>query len=85
MNLVNQDKLNDIIGRNIKYYRIRCKKYGFFLTQERLAEMINVSVSLISGLESKKVKKGISISNLYKIAFVLDVPIKNFLEDKDEC
>ena len=80
-----QDKLNKVVGSNIKYYRTRCDKYGFFITQEKLAEMINVSVSLISNLESKKVKKGISISNLYKISYVLDVAIDKFLEERDEC
>ena len=54
------------------------------MTQERLAELINVSVSHISSLESSKSKKGISISNLYKISKVLNIPIHKFLEDNDD-
>lgn len=78
---MNQDKLNIIIGKNIKKYRqIYMQKYGK-MTQEDLAEIINVSVSLISSLESTSVSKGISINNLYKISIVLNVPISNFFED----
>ena len=79
-----QDRLNKIIGKNIKKYRkitiIERKK----LTQEKLAELINVSVSLISNLESNKSKKGISITNLYKISVVLNIPISKFMEDDNE-
>lgn len=78
---VNQEKLNYIIGKNIKKYRKLYNKNGVNMTQEKIAELINVSVSHISSLESYKTKKGISISNLYKIAVVLDVPIQKLLED----
>lgn len=79
-----QDKLNKIIGKNIKKYRRKTFIDGKRLTQEKLAELINVSVSLISSLESNKSKKGISINNLYKISIVLDIPISKFMEDNDE-
>ncbi len=80
---MNQEKLNYIIGRNIKKYRKLYNKNGYKMTQEKLAELINVSVSHISSLESNKTKKGISISNLYKISIVLGVPINKLLEDND--
>ena len=54
------------------------------MTQEDLAEIINVSVSLISNLESSSVIKGISINNLYKISIVLRVPISKFFEDDND-
>ena len=79
---MNQDKLNDIIGKNIKKYRLEYKDEK--ITQEKLAELINVSVSLISSLESNKTKKGISINNLYKISLVLNVPIDKFFEEDNE-
>lgn len=79
-----QDKLNKIIGENIKKYRRKTFIDGKRLTQEKLAELINVSVSLISSLESNKSKKGISINNLYKISIVLDTPISKFMEDNNE-
>lgn len=79
-----QEKLNKIIGKNIKYYRSKTFIDGKKLTQEKLAELINVSVSLISNLESNKSKKGISINNLYKISIVLNTPISKFMEDNNE-
>ena len=79
-----QDRLNEIIGKNIKKYRKITILDGKKLTQEKLAELINVSVSLISNLESNKSKKGISITNLYKISVVLNVPISKFMEDDNE-
>ncbi len=79
-----QDMLNKIIGKNIKKYRRKTFIDGKRLTQEKLAELINVSVSLISSLESNKSKKGISINNLYKISIVLNTPISKFMEDNNE-
>ena len=78
---MNQEKLNQIIGNNIKKYRNKCIINGKIMTQEKLAELINTSVSLIGNLESNKIKQGISISNLHKISIVLDVPINKFFEE----
>ena len=80
--IMNQDKLNNIIGKNIKKYRLAYKNEK--ITQEKLAELINVSVSLISNVESNKSKKGISITNLYKISVVLNIPISKFMEEDNE-
>ena len=79
-----QDRLNKIIGKNIKKYRKITIIEGKKLTQEKLAELINVSLSLISNVESNKSKKGISITNLYKISVVLNIPISKFMEDDNE-
>ena len=76
---MNQDRLNSIIGKNIKKYRLLYDKEK--MTQEKLAELLNVSVSLISSLESNKTKKGISINNLYKISVILNTPISKFFEE----
>ncbi|MBR4178480.1 MAG: helix-turn-helix transcriptional regulator [Bacilli bacterium] len=78
---MNQNKLNALIGKNIKKYRLLTIINGKCMTQEKLAEEINVSVSLISSLESSKTKKGISIPNLYKISIVLKTPINKFFEE----
>ncbi len=80
---MNQEKLNYIIGKNIKKYRKLYKNNDINMTQEKLAELINVSVSHISSLESNKTKKGISLTNLYKISVVLEVPIHKFMEDNE--
>lgn len=85
VNFMTQKELNNIIGINIKKYRKKYNKlHNTNITQEGLAELINVSVSLISSLESNKNNKGISISNLYKISIVLDVPINKFFEVNDD-
>lgn len=81
---MNQEKLNLIIGKNIKKYRKLYNKKGVKMTQEKLAELINVSVSHISSLESNKSKKGISIVNLYKISLVLGIPIQKLFEDEND-
>ena len=81
---MNQDELDIIIGKNIKKYRKLYNKMYGKMTQEDLAEIINVSVSLISNLESSSVIKGISINNLYKISIVLRVPISKFFEDDND-
>jgi len=79
---MNQSQLNIIVGKNIKKYRLLYNESHEKLTQEKLAEAINVSVSTISNLESNKIKKGISIKNLYKISIILDTPINKFLRKK---
>lgn len=73
--------LYSIIGKNIRYYRKLYSTNNDEMTQEKLAEIINVSTSLIGNLESKKTYQGISIYNLYKISKILDVSIDNFFID----
>ena len=80
---MNQQELYKIIGKNIKKYRKIYNKNGGIMTQERLAEEADVSVSLISSLESEKTNKGISIVNLYKISIILGVSIDKFLENEE--
>ena len=79
-----KEKLNQIIGKNIKKYRLLYNINVEKMTQEDLAEAINSSVSLISSLESNKTNKGVSINTLYKISIVLNTPISKFFEDTDE-
>ena len=52
------------------------------ITQERLAELCDVSLGLISSIESKKVFQTFSIAILYRIARVLNIDIKNFFEER---
>lgn len=72
--------INVIIGKNIKRYRKLYYVDDVEMTQSMLAEKIGRSVSLIGALESKNLKQGISIYNLYKISKVLDVPVDKFFE-----
>lgn len=65
----------NIIGKNIKKYRI---KKGW--TQRKLAETLLLSDSFIAKLESVT-HQTISIDTLEQIAKVLDTPIVKFFEE----
>lgn len=79
-----EDKLFSIIGKNTKYYRniysLKKKK----MTQENLAELVDVSTALIGNLESAKIRQGISVYTLWKISKVLEVPIENFFKENPD-
>ena len=77
-----EKELYTIIGKNIRYYRKLYSLNKKEMTQEALAELANVSTSLIGNLESKKTTQGISIYNLYKISKILNVPIEYFFIDR---
>ena len=81
IDFIDEKELYSIIGKNIRYYRRLYSLNKKELTQEMLAEIANVSTSLIGNLESKKTYQGISIYNLYKISKILEVPIENFFID----
>lgn len=78
----NEKELYSTIGKNIRYYRKLYSLNKKELTQESLAEIANVSTSLIGNLESKKTYQGISIYNLYKISKILEIPIEYFFIDR---
>ena len=82
INDIDEKELYSIIGKNIRYYRKLYSLNVKDMTQEHLAEIINVSTSLIGNLESKKTYQGISVYNLYKISKILNVPIENFFIDR---
>ncbi len=74
-------KLNAIVGNNIKYYRELYnvgKPRRDRITQEKLAELCDVSTSLIGNMESEKTAQGISLYTLYKISIVLGVEMDKF-------
>ena len=77
---MNEEEFYRIIGQNIKKFRHEYNKNHPPITQEKLAELVNVSVSLISSLESKKVTQGISIVTLYNISKVLNVSMDDLLK-----
>ncbi len=76
--IIDEKKLFEVIGKNVRYYRKLYSLTHKEMTQEKLAEFIEVSTSLIGNLESKKTYQGISLYNLYKISIILDVPIDKF-------
>ena len=76
---MSDNDLFDIIGQNVSYYRRLYSLEKEKMTQERLAEMVGVSTSVIGGLESKKVNQGISVPTLYRICVVLGVSIDKLI------
>lgn len=81
--MTEEERINQIIGRNIKYYRqlynLNRSKQDT-LTQEKLAERAGVSISLIGNMESENITQGIGVYNLWKISQILNVPIQNFFK-----
>ena len=69
------------IGSNIKYYRLLYSLEKSKLTQERLAEMIDVSTAFIGNLESNKIKQGLSVYTLCKISKVLGVSVDDLVAE----
>ena len=65
------------LGLRIAYYR---KKKG--MTQEQLADKLNMSWSFISQVEANNGKKmkGISLETLFLLEDVLEVPASKLLE-----
>lgn len=70
-------KLKTLLGKNVKYYRFRKK-----LTQERLAEIMNVSPNYIGRLE--RGQHSPSLEKIETIAKVLEIePFELFLKRAD--
>ena len=78
------DEIFDTISKNIKYYRLNNKsKYADEfgrISQEKLAELCNLSQSLIANIESKKVKQTFSITVVATISKVLNIPFEEFFK-----
>lgn len=88
--LITEKELNDIflmISRNVRYYRLyNHSKYADEkgrISQERLAELCNVSRSLIANIESEKVKQTFSITIIATISKVLEIPFEEFFKQHD--
>lgn len=76
-----QAELFKIIGKNTKYYRKLYNLEKGKMTQEKLAELVNVSTALIGNLESDKIQQGVSVYTLWKISQVLEISIEKFFVD----
>ena len=70
-------KLKTILGKNVKYHRYR-KKY----TQERLAEILNVSPNYVGRLE--RGQHSPSLDKIEKIANALDVKAFELFLERDD-
>ena len=75
------DELFKIIGTNVKYYRKLYNLNKGKMTQENLAELVDVSTALIGNLESEKISQGISVVTLWKISQALEVQVENLFDE----
>ncbi len=62
----------DIIRYNIKKER---KKAG--LTQQQLADKVDITMNYLAKIESKKMQRGLSVTIIGRIADALNIDIKN--------
>ena len=83
MEEITSAELFKVIGKNVKYYRKLYNLKVGKMTQEDLAEIVDVSTALISGLESDKINQGISVFNLWKISNALQISIDKLFDNSD--
>ena len=76
-------ELYNVIERNIKYYRKLYNLQKGKMTQEKLAELTDVSTALIGNLESEKIKQGLSVYTLWKISKALEISVEKLFDDTD--
>ena len=81
---MNDEELIKIIGQNIKKYRLIYSQTKETMTIEKLSKLTNISQNKIYNLENLNINSDINITNLYKIATVLEVPINRFLEKHND-
>ncbi len=73
-------ELFKVIGKNIKYYRKLYNLEKGKMTQEKLAELADVSIALIGNLESEKIEQGLSVYTLWKISKALEIPVEKLFD-----
>lgn len=83
MEEITSAELFKVIGKNVKYYRKLYNLKVGKMTQEDLAEIVDVSTALIGGLESAKINQGISVFNLWKISNALQISIDKLFDNSD--
>ena len=69
------DKRYIEIGYNIQYFR---KHKG--LTQERLAEFVDISRQHLGAIEAPNIVRTVSLDLLFRIADVLEVDVRQLLD-----
>lgn len=71
----NYDKRYIEIGYNIQYFR---KHKG--LTQEQLAELVDISRQHLGAIEAPNIVRTVSLDLLFRIADVLEVDVRQLLD-----
>ena len=67
------------IGLNVAYYRKLAS-----LTQEELAEKVDLSRNTISKIENADVFHGMSLNTIFRLAEALNVSVKQLFDFRDE-
>ena len=86
-NPVDDRYIYELVSKNIKYYRMHNNsKFSTFgkMTQEKLAEICDLSHSLISNIESAKVQQSFSLAVLNRIAHALEIDISLLFVERDD-
>lgn len=81
INRKEEQQLYQNIGNNIKYYRLLYSLEKEKLTQEKLAERIDVSTAFIGNLESNRIQQGLSVYTLCKLSKVLGVSVDDLVAE----
>lgn len=81
INRKEEQQLYRNIGNNIKYYRLLYSLEKEKLTQEKLAEKIDVSTAFIGNLESNRIKQGLSVYTLCKLSKALGVKVDDLVAE----
>ncbi len=71
----NYDKRYIEIGYNIQYFR---KHKG--MTQEQLAELVDISRQHLGAIEAPNIVRAVSLDLLFRIADVLEVDVRQLLD-----
>lgn len=79
MKNVEAKELFKTLGQNVKYYRKLYNLKKGKLTQEKLAEEVDVCTALIGNLESENIEQGVSVITLVKLSKTLGVSIDDLL------
>ncbi len=79
MKNVEAKELFDTLGKNVKYYRKLYNLKKGKMTQEMLAEAVDVCTALIGNLESENIEQGVSVITLVKLSKTLGVSIDDLL------
>ena len=79
MKNVDAKKLFKTLGKNVKYYRKLYNLKKGKMTQEKLAEEVDVCTALIGNLESENIEQGVSVITLVKLSKTLGVSIDDLL------
>lgn len=64
------------LGLNVSYYRRKCG-----LTQEELAELLDIARNHVSNIELAK--EGVSLDIIFRMADVLKIPVHKLFEFRD--